>query len=206
MFSHIVWVGGCVIQTLNEILLNIEFHYSTLHWNQYKLAFQWWGDLFRCRIDLLNLGFNIIAPYMFCVTHKWISPSLILYFIKCVERLINNLRKMPMAEIGRICLRLGEVQNMKIVIWKYFKWGICSYAFAWNIILCWIGFLWLAYERIPKEGSWNWGVSAHGSLGKNIKIVIHLLCCHIQTYIKPSLWSDRNVRCWLRKGVFPMGK
>ncbi len=28
--------------------------------------------------DLLNfsMGFNIIAPYMVCVTHKWISPSL----------------------------------------------------------------------------------------------------------------------------------
>ncbi len=22
------------------------------------------------------MGFNIIAPYMVCVTHKWISPSL----------------------------------------------------------------------------------------------------------------------------------
>ncbi len=38
-----------------------------------------WRDLFRCRIDLLNfpMGFNIVAPYMVCVTHKWISPSLI---------------------------------------------------------------------------------------------------------------------------------
>ena len=42
------------------------------------LPCQWWRDLFRCRIDLLNfaMGFNIIAPYMVCVTHKWISPSL----------------------------------------------------------------------------------------------------------------------------------
>ena len=41
---------------------------------------QWWRDRFRCRIDLLNfsMGFNILAPYMVCVTHKWISPSLIL--------------------------------------------------------------------------------------------------------------------------------
>ncbi len=33
---------------------------------------QWWRDLFRCRIDLLNfsMGFNNIAPYMVCVTHK----------------------------------------------------------------------------------------------------------------------------------------
>ncbi len=39
---------------------------------------QWWRDLFRCRIDLLNfsMGFNIVAPYMVCVSHKWISPSL----------------------------------------------------------------------------------------------------------------------------------
>ncbi len=39
---------------------------------------QWWRDLFRCRIDLLNfsMGFNIVTPYMVCVTHKWISPSL----------------------------------------------------------------------------------------------------------------------------------
>ncbi len=39
---------------------------------------QWWIDLFRCRIDLLNfsMGIYIVAPYMVCVTHKWISPSL----------------------------------------------------------------------------------------------------------------------------------
>ena len=42
-------------------------------------TYQWWRDLFRWRIDLLNfsMGFNIIAPYMVCVTHKRISPSLI---------------------------------------------------------------------------------------------------------------------------------
>ena len=41
-------------------------------------AVQWCRILFRCRIDLLNfsMGFNIVAPYMVCVTHKWISPSL----------------------------------------------------------------------------------------------------------------------------------
>ncbi len=39
---------------------------------------QWWRYLFRCRIDLLNfsMGFNIIAPYMVCVTHKWIRCTL----------------------------------------------------------------------------------------------------------------------------------
>ncbi len=43
-----------------------------------KYLAQRWRGLFRCGIDLLNfsMGFNIVAPYMVCVTHKWISPSL----------------------------------------------------------------------------------------------------------------------------------
>ncbi len=32
-----------------------------------------------------------------------------------------------------------------------------------------------------KDQSQNWGLSAHGSLGKNMTIVIHLLCCYIKT-------------------------
>ncbi len=34
---------------------------------------QWWRDLFRCQIDLLNLsmGFNIIAPYMEFLHLNW---------------------------------------------------------------------------------------------------------------------------------------
>ncbi len=35
-------------------------------WSIDRSGIQWWRDLFRCRIDLLNfsMGFNIIAPYM----------------------------------------------------------------------------------------------------------------------------------------------
>ncbi len=35
--------------------------------------FQWWRDVFRCRIDLLNfsMGFNIIAPYMEFLHLNW---------------------------------------------------------------------------------------------------------------------------------------
>ncbi len=34
---------------------------------------QWWRDLFRCRIDLLNfsMGFNIVAPYMEFLHLNW---------------------------------------------------------------------------------------------------------------------------------------
>ncbi len=37
------------------------------------LLYQWWGDLFRCRIDLLNfsMGFNIVAPYMEFLELNW---------------------------------------------------------------------------------------------------------------------------------------
>ena len=44
--------------------------------------------IFRCRIATLNfsMGFNITSPYMLCVTHKQISPSVILE--NC---LLNNL-------------------------------------------------------------------------------------------------------------------
>ncbi len=52
---------------------------------------QWWRELFRCRIDLLNfsMGFNIIAPYMeflhlnwciaewschLCLAHRLLTP------------------------------------------------------------------------------------------------------------------------------------
>ncbi len=49
-----------VVNRKDEVGLDIRF--SGVHEDSY----QWWGDLFRCRIDLLNfsMGFNIIAPYM----------------------------------------------------------------------------------------------------------------------------------------------
>ncbi len=63
--------------------------------NQTMPIYQWWRDLFRCRIDLLNfsVGFNIVAPYMVCVTHKWISPSLICFTILMgtISQIIWNL-------------------------------------------------------------------------------------------------------------------
>ncbi len=39
---------------------------------QKMLKFQWFPSLFMCRIATLNfsMGFNIISPYMNCVTHK----------------------------------------------------------------------------------------------------------------------------------------
>ena len=40
-----------------------------------------------------------------------------------------------------------------------------------------------------KDGLCNLAVSAHGSLGKNMKIVIHLLCCYIQTPKGLRPWS-----------------
>ena len=36
------------------------------------------------------MGFNIVSPYMDCVTHKWISPSLI-YHSDYLNRFIRNL-------------------------------------------------------------------------------------------------------------------
>ena len=46
-----------------EIYSGAELTSWTFQWD---LTLQWWRDLFRCRIDLLNfsMGFNIIAPYM----------------------------------------------------------------------------------------------------------------------------------------------
>ncbi len=54
-------------------------YYSRANMVLQNWPYQWWRELFRCRFDLLNfsMGFNIVAPYMVCVTHKWISPSLI---------------------------------------------------------------------------------------------------------------------------------
>ena len=39
------------------------------------MIYQWWRDLFRCRIDLLNfsMGFNIIAPYCIWSFYTWID-------------------------------------------------------------------------------------------------------------------------------------
>ncbi len=44
--------------------------------------FQWWRNLFRCRIDLLNfsMGFNIIAPYMEFLHLNWYIAE---WFWKC---------------------------------------------------------------------------------------------------------------------------
>ncbi len=38
-----------------------------------KNLLQWWRDVFRCRIDLLNfsMGFNIVAPYMEFLRLNW---------------------------------------------------------------------------------------------------------------------------------------
>ncbi len=45
----------------------VFFYFSAL-----DLSCQWFQSLFRCRIATLNfsMGFNIVAPYMDCVTHK----------------------------------------------------------------------------------------------------------------------------------------
>ncbi len=67
----------CVSNALNDIIKVPKSLLPSL------IRYQWWRVLFRCRIDLLNfpMGFNIIAPYMVCVTHKWISPSLISFYM-----------------------------------------------------------------------------------------------------------------------------
>ena len=51
---------------------------------------QWWRDLFRCRIDLLNfsMGFNIIAPYMEFLhlnwyIAEWYGMRFIAYVVSC---------------------------------------------------------------------------------------------------------------------------
>ncbi len=49
-------------------LVSESFSHHTTHIMCMERHFQtqWWRDLFRCRIDLLNfsMGFNIVAPYM----------------------------------------------------------------------------------------------------------------------------------------------
>ena len=44
-----------------------------VHQSELSMPYQWWRDLFRCRIDLLNfsMGFNIIAPYMEFLHLNW---------------------------------------------------------------------------------------------------------------------------------------
>ncbi len=76
--------GGCESSIISCIYIPLLVHYLSWWLNLsisgcfklileiYWLIFchpnihQWWRDLFRCRIDLLNfsMGFNIIAPYM----------------------------------------------------------------------------------------------------------------------------------------------
>ena len=50
--------------------------------------FQWLQSLFRCRMATLNFSmrfYNIISPYMDCVTHKWNSPSVFWAFSYAIE-------------------------------------------------------------------------------------------------------------------------
>ncbi len=61
-----------------ELHLQYHAHDETLlvnqsSWLQVEKTFQWWRDLFRFRIDLLNfsMGFNIIAPFMEFLHLNW---------------------------------------------------------------------------------------------------------------------------------------
>ncbi len=49
------------------------------------LLLQWWRDLFRCRIDLLNfsMGFNITAPYMEFLHLNWYVAEWLHILIPC---------------------------------------------------------------------------------------------------------------------------
>ena len=71
----------------------IQFHvimstYSKCYFQWYRcMQYQWWRDLFRCRIDLLNfsMGFNIVAPCMVCVTQLHINGSLHHWYFKVFD-------------------------------------------------------------------------------------------------------------------------
>ena len=52
-----------------------NFHWARVStiFRYFHCTYQWWRDVFRCRIDLLNfsMGFNIIAPYMDFLHLNW---------------------------------------------------------------------------------------------------------------------------------------
>ena len=51
----------------------VEVKWIRVYHKQSGILLQWWRDLFRCRIDLLNfsMGFNIVAPYMEFLHLNW---------------------------------------------------------------------------------------------------------------------------------------
>ncbi len=66
---------------------------------------QWWKDLFRCRIDLLNfsMGFNIIAPYMEFLHLNWY-----------IDILLNDLLRAPefVIHLHRFVMKLPQWQKI----------------------------------------------------------------------------------------------
>ncbi len=68
---------------------------------------QWWRDLFRCRIDLLNfsMGFNIVAPYMVFLHLNWHIAEWSVYFLlveTCTSTRVTGLGLHPPARCNSL--------------------------------------------------------------------------------------------------------
>ena len=65
--KYIFFIGMIFTFSLHILFVFVN---GILFWECSSNSLQWWRDLFRCRIDLLNFstGFNIIAPLIYGVS------------------------------------------------------------------------------------------------------------------------------------------
>ncbi len=122
-FLPIIFIWECNLHWVKYTDYNAL--YQRLYWVTSRKyiysANQWCRDLFKCRIDLLNfsMGFNIVAPYMVCVTHKWISPPL--KWKLCVQGFFAD-----------IFVNIGHIDTGSSAVIKAYK-RLCMMRSYWNI-------------------------------------------------------------------------
>ncbi len=100
---------------------------TTLFWTL-KRSVHWWRALFRCRIDLLNfsMGFNIVAPFMVCVTHKWVSPSLSFPTTLINWLLIRTIKDQHLAFFIQACFMFFILRITEWIRWWGFQLSAVS--------------------------------------------------------------------------------
>ena len=78
---------------------------------------QWWRDLFRCRIDLLNfsIGFNIIAPYIWSF-YTWIYILLKEIYLSCVCK-----QQKIVVEMSKVTIFSWEYSDIYVKVTLIYK-------------------------------------------------------------------------------------
>ncbi len=102
---------------------------------------QWWRDLFRCRIDLLNIsmGFNIVAPYMEFLHLNWYIAEWICH---CLWQLAWCPIIQNYIDVITLALRCPQKVGSEITVRFYYpdRWSSMCGA-LWDKILHSLGIL-----------------------------------------------------------------